>query len=84
MELAEYLIRTKLDDVIAYADSVGLNFEVVRASHYPPKTGEHVPVVNVWLKREHTRPVDVNDQRLAESVEQFKRGETKIRPLIQE
>lgn len=54
--VAEYLIRKRLEELVEYADRVGLNFEVVRASHYPPKTGEHVPIVNVWAKREFTRP----------------------------
>jgi hypothetical protein len=54
--LAEYLIHKRLEDLIAYADSVGLNFEVVRVSHYPPETGKHAPIVNIWLKREFTRP----------------------------
>jgi hypothetical protein len=55
-KLAEYLIRTRLKDLVAYADSVGLNFEVVRVPNLPLQTGSHEPVVNIWLKREFTRP----------------------------
>jgi hypothetical protein len=55
-ERVAFVIRYKLQDLIEYADAQGVNFEVVRQPQQPLATGNHKPVIEVWLKREHTRP----------------------------
>lgn len=49
-------IKAKAIELITYADSVGLNVEITRVSDMPPSTGSHKPSVQIWLKREFTRP----------------------------
>lgn len=46
----------RVEQLLAFADSVGLNFEVTRRPSTPLATGNHKPGVQIWLKREFTRP----------------------------
>jgi hypothetical protein len=52
----KFVLLTKLDDLVEYADAHGINFELIRKPQKPLATGNHRPTVNFWLKREHTRP----------------------------
>ena len=42
--------------IITYADKHGLNVEIIRKPLEPLQTGNHEAVVNIWLKRQFTRP----------------------------
>jgi hypothetical protein len=57
-QMEEYceIITYKVEQLVAFANSVGLNFEVTRRPAQPLATGNHKPGVQIWLKREFTRP----------------------------
>jgi hypothetical protein len=42
--------------MVDYASQLGLNVSIEVKPHQPPKIGEHTLTINVWPKREFTRP----------------------------
>jgi hypothetical protein len=52
----ERVIISTIADLVDYADKHGVNFEVTREPLEPLATGNHMPVIRVWPKREFTRP----------------------------